>query len=76
MDAPISPKKERSNFLEKLNIDEEEIDRCKRFLQFHQDDADRLKSISGIAERYADEVIEGFYRHLLSFEETHVFFNA
>ena len=76
MDAPIptNHKKERSSFLKTLNIDEEEIDHRKQFLQFNQDDADRLKSISGLAERYADEVIEEFYRHLLSFEETRVFF--
>lgn len=76
MDAPIptNHKKERSSLLKTLNIDEEEIDSRKQFLQFNQDDADRLKSISGLAERYADEVIEEFYRHLLSFEETRVFF--
>ncbi|WP_420475673.1 protoglobin domain-containing protein [Noviherbaspirillum sp. ST9] len=56
-----------------LNIDAEEIDSRKRFLQFHDDDAERLKSIGGLADRYADEVIEEFYRHLLSFEETRVF---
>jgi rsbT co-antagonist protein RsbR len=75
MDAPAKHKKERTDYLSALNIDEEEIANRKEFLQFHGDDVDRLKSISGLAERYAEEVIEEFYRHLLSFEETRVFFN-
>jgi rsbT co-antagonist protein RsbR len=75
MDAPAKHRKERSSFLNALNIDEEEIDSRKDFLQFHEDDAERLKSISGLADQYADEVIEEFYRHLLSFEETRIFFN-
>lgn len=75
MDAPRKHKKERSGYLNALNIDEEEIANRKEFLQFHDDDVERLKSISGLADRYADEVIEEFYRHLLSFEETRVFFS-
>jgi len=75
MDAPAKHRKERSSLLNALNIDQEEIDNRKDFLQFHEDDAERLKSISGLADQYADEVIEEFYRHLLSFEETRVFFN-
>jgi len=75
MDAPAKHRKERTSLLNALNIDAEEIDNRKDFLQFHEDDAERLKSISGLAEQYADDVIEEFYRHLLSFEETRVFFN-
>ena len=75
MDAATMYKKDRSSLRKTLNIDDEEIESRKEFLQFHKDDADRLKDISGVADRYADEVIEDFYRHLLSFEETRVFFN-
>lgn len=75
MDAPRTHKKEQSSYLNSLSIDEGEIANRKEFLQFHEDDVERLKSISGLAERYADDVIEEFYRHLLSFEETRVFFN-
>ncbi|WP_088709850.1 protoglobin domain-containing protein [Noviherbaspirillum denitrificans] len=75
MDAPTKHRKERSNLLKTLNIDAEEIESRKQFLQFHDDDAQRLQDIGGLADRYADEVIEEFYRHLLSFEETRIFFN-
>lgn len=73
MDAPTMHRKERKSLLKTLNIDEEEIENRKQFLEFHEDDAQRLKSIGGLADRYADEVIEEFYKHLLSFEETRVF---
>jgi rsbT co-antagonist protein RsbR len=33
-----------------------------------------LRSVNEVAEAYADPVIEEFYRHLLSFEDTRVFF--
>lgn len=75
MDAATMYKKDRSSLRKTLNIDDEEIESRKEFLQFHDEDAQRLKSISSVADRYADEVIEDFYRHLLSFEETRVFFN-
>ncbi|HYD94151.1 MAG TPA: protoglobin domain-containing protein [Noviherbaspirillum sp.] len=74
MDAPAHRRKDRS-LLAALNIDDEEIGNRKRFLQFGDDDVARLKSIGELSERYADEVIEEFYRHLLSFEETRVFFS-
>lgn len=73
MDAPAKHRKERSSLLNTLNIDAEEIESRKKFLQFHEDDEQRLKSISALADRYADEVIEEFYHHLLSFEETRIF---
>ncbi|HYD59872.1 MAG TPA: protoglobin domain-containing protein [Noviherbaspirillum sp.] len=75
MDAPTTRKKERSDYLKTLNIDEDEIANRKKFLQFGNEDVERLKSVSSLADRYADEVIEEFYRHLLSFEETRVFFD-
>ena len=75
MDAPAHQKKEWSSLIESLNLDEEEIRSRKQFLQFREDDVERLKSIGELAERYADDVIEDFYRHLLSFEETRAFFD-
>jgi len=75
MDAPAYRKKERKSLLEAMNIDEQEIRNRKRFLQFDEEDTVRLKGIKDLADRYADEVIEDFYRHLLSFEETRIFLN-
>jgi len=57
-----------------LGITEQEIARRKAFLQFDAEDAAALAGINGLAEKYAEPVIEAFYRHLLSFEETREFF--
>ena len=56
------------------DITEQELLRRKDFLEFREDDVANLASINDVARRYADAVIEDFYRHLLSFEETRTFF--
>jgi rsbT co-antagonist protein RsbR len=56
------------------DITEQELLRRKDFLQFREEDVANLATINDVARRYADSVIEDFYRHLLSFEETRVFF--
>ncbi|HUN49120.1 MAG TPA: protoglobin domain-containing protein [Stellaceae bacterium] len=55
-------------------ISEQELLRRKDFLEISEADLKRIASINDLAERYADSVIEDFYRHLLNFEETRVFF--
>jgi rsbT co-antagonist protein RsbR len=55
-------------------ITEQELLRRKDFLEFSEDDVGNLASINDVAQRYADSVIEDFYKHLLSFEETRAFF--
>jgi rsbT co-antagonist protein RsbR len=57
-----------------MEIDEEEVARRKEFLQFRGEDVQALKSLGQIARQYAEPVIEQFYRHILSFEETKTFF--
>ncbi|MBI4263456.1 MAG: STAS domain-containing protein [Acidobacteria bacterium] len=57
-----------------IEIDEQEIDGRKRFLEFRAEDAEALKSLGPIAQKYADPVIEDLYRHFLSFDETRAFF--
>jgi rsbT co-antagonist protein RsbR len=57
-----------------VEVTEEELQRRKDFLQFGDDDIDNLTAINGLAQRYAKSVIEDFYEHLLSFEETRRFF--
>lgn len=52
----------------------DEIRQRKAFLEFKDDDVARLRSINDLAQRYADAVIEDFYRHLMSFEDTRAFF--
>jgi rsbT co-antagonist protein RsbR len=56
------------------DITEQELLKRKEFLEFRDEDVNNLVAINDLAQRYAGSVIEDFYKHLLSFEETHVFF--
>jgi signal transduction histidine kinase len=51
-----------------------EIKRRQAFLDFGRPDAQRLGALAPLARRYAGEVIDEFYAHLLSFEKTRRFF--
>jgi rsbT co-antagonist protein RsbR len=53
---------------------EQELLRRKEFLEFRDEDIANLAGINDVAQRYAGSVIEDFYKHLLSFEETSAFF--
>ncbi|MGH3141226.1 MAG: protoglobin domain-containing protein, partial [Gaiellales bacterium] len=46
----------------------------KRFLEFDDDDVRRLEGMYDLTQEYVDSVIEAFYDHLLSFQETAAFF--
>lgn len=61
--------------LQEMAISEGELKKRKAFLEFTHDDENVLTGINELAGRYADAVIEDFYTHLLSFEETRAFFN-
>lgn len=52
----------------------EEVARRKEFLEFREDDIERLKENNELAKQYADGIIEEFYRHVLSHPESAVFF--
>jgi rsbT co-antagonist protein RsbR len=58
-----------------IEISDQELARRKRFLELGDEDVTRLTAINDLARRYADAVIEDFYRHLLSFEDTRAFFD-
>src|SRR5437867_1065903 len=55
---------------EQMEISSHDIARMKAFLEFRDDDADALVGLRDVARKYANPVIDEFYRHLLSFEET------
>jgi rsbT co-antagonist protein RsbR len=57
-----------------MEIDDQEVARRKEFLQFGEEDARELQGLRDIARKYAEPVIEDFYRHILSFEETKSYF--
>jgi rsbT co-antagonist protein RsbR len=55
-------------------LSEDEVERRKAFLEFREEDAETLRGLRDIARKYAEPVIEEFYRHILSFEETKAYF--
>jgi rsbT co-antagonist protein RsbR len=57
-----------------MNISPDELELRKRYLGFSDEDEQRLAEINGLAREYAEPVIEAFYEHLLSFDETSAFF--
>ena len=63
-----------SRYAHEMDIDEEEVAKRKAFLEFGEADVEKLKDLNEVARSYATPVIEDFYRHLLSFEETRAFF--
>jgi rsbT co-antagonist protein RsbR len=62
------------SLMDELGFTETEIARRRSFLELGEDDIRELISIKKIAQEYADPVLEAFYKHLLSFDETRVFF--
>lgn len=57
-----------------MEMDDAEVARRKEFLQFRDEDGKALQELGEIAKVYAEPVIEEFYRHVMSFEETRAFF--
>ncbi|MFL5301743.1 MAG: protoglobin domain-containing protein [Anaeromyxobacteraceae bacterium] len=57
-----------------LDVDDDEVARRKEFLEFQDGDVEVLKGLREVARKWADPVIEEFYKHVLSFEETRSFF--
>jgi rsbT co-antagonist protein RsbR len=68
-----APRRDQA-FRRGLEITDRELSRRKAFLEFRDEDAETLLGLNEMARKYADPVIEDFYRHLLSFDETKVFF--
>lgn len=62
------------SLMSEMGITEQELARRKAFLEFDQVDIEVLKDIHPLAEKYAEPVIEAFYQHLLSFDESREFF--
>jgi rsbT co-antagonist protein RsbR len=62
------------DLLAEMGFTDDEIARRKAWLEFAEEDVQRLRELNELAQGYADEVIEDLYRHFLSFEETRSFF--
>src|SRR5205085_2726347 len=63
-----------SGLLQEMDLGPDEIARRKEFLELLEADVERLERLNEVAEHYADDVIEHFYKHLLSFAECREFF--
>jgi len=63
-----------AQFAETLEMTEQELVQRKDFLEFGDADVKALTGVNDLARRYAGSVIEDFYKHLLSFEDTNAFF--
>src|SRR6185369_13286066 len=59
--------------MQEMGLSEEEIARRKAFLEFGDEDVERLRGLHDLAAQYADSVIEDFYSHLLSFADSRQF---
>lgn len=62
------------SLMQNMGLDDSEIAWRKQFLEFDAEDIDRLVGINELAQQYVGPVIQEFYDHLLSFEETKQFF--
>ncbi len=56
-----------------IRIDEDEVEFRKRFLELSKSDEELLRKIGEVLDEHADEIIDLFYEHLLSFPETKAF---
>ncbi|HEV3232364.1 MAG TPA: protoglobin domain-containing protein [Candidatus Dormibacteraeota bacterium] len=62
------------SFIGRIGLTPEEIAHRKAYLELGPEDESRIMAINELAKDYASPVIEAFYRHLLSFEQTRAFF--
>src|SRR5581483_2328224 len=60
--------------MREMGLTEETLARRKAFLELRDEDSERLRGLHDLAQQYAERVIEDFYAHLLSFEESKKFF--
>jgi rsbT co-antagonist protein RsbR len=60
--------------MDAMNITTDEVERRKGYLQFGEEDEQRLAELNDLAQAYAEPVIEAFYDHLMRFDETRAFF--
>lgn len=62
------------DYMAKLNLDERELAKRLSAFEIAQEDLDRLRALRPFAERHMDDIIDDFYKLLLSHEEMRVHF--
>jgi rsbT co-antagonist protein RsbR len=63
------------NLLKVMNINEQDIDRRKEWLEFTEKDVAHLTELNGIAQGYADELITSLNAHFKKFDESSQIFD-
>ncbi len=56
-------------YMEKLNLDEAELQSRRDFFEITTDDLERLASLRGFAEKHTDDIVEDLYRLILGHSE-------
>lgn len=72
--GPLSGTSAHEALMREMQITEREIAKRKSFLEFAEEDVERLLELNTLARDYADDFIETFYRHFFAFDETREFF--
>jgi rsbT co-antagonist protein RsbR len=72
--AVTRPRVQPDALADAIGLDAEELDSRKRFLEFTDDDVQRLHGMYDLTQEHVDDVIGAFYDHLLAFPETAAFF--
>jgi rsbT co-antagonist protein RsbR len=72
--AVTRPRMREEGLADAIGLGANELAMRKRFLEFDEDDVHRLEGMYDLTQEYVDSVIEAFYDHLLSFQETAAFF--
>ena len=72
--AVTRPRMREEGLADAIGLGANELAMRKRFLEFDDDDVHRLEGMYDLTQEYVDSVIEAFYDHLLSFQETAAFF--
>jgi rsbT co-antagonist protein RsbR len=72
--AVTRPRGREEGLAEAIGLGMNELAMRKRFLEFDDSDVRRLEGMYNLTQESVDSVIEAFYEHLLSFDETAAFF--
>src|SRR5579885_3631819 len=61
-------------YLARLHMNEDDLARRRALFELTDEDLSRLRRLRPLAEKHTTQVVEDFYKLLLSHEETRVFF--
>jgi rsbT co-antagonist protein RsbR len=62
------------DYMERLNLDETEVASRRAFFEISDEDLRRLATLRSLAQKHADEVVEGLYELILGHPESRAFF--